>query len=234
MGSSGYEDEDEDEDDVSDDAADDGRVCVTLGTVRPPPAAAAAPLPWKKRSHSPADAGLRVHLVEGRDLERDEDLLVVEDRAARDSILDTLDTQLPCLEGVFSRPSSSSAVVTFKRGRWSCRCPKMGILTPPSVSGGLVARGVLALALMAGGRLSLGACGRLSLGACDVLNRVEFTACSYATSSSLSSLALVPIHTPTPTGNKPLRIPVETVQDLNLLVETVQNLNLVRRPLRHT
>lgn len=89
---------------------------VRLGTVRPPGPPPA--LPWKKCSHS-SDAGLRVdlHPARERDLERDEDRLVVEDRAARDSILETLDTQLPCLEGVPSWLSSSSAAGTFTRVR---------------------------------------------------------------------------------------------------------------------
>lgn len=102
--------------DDAEDAVEDGRVYVRLGTVRPPPPG--PPLPWKNASHS-SEAGLRVVHPE-RDLERDEDLLVVEDRAARDSILDTLDTQLPCLEGVPppSGLSSSSAPGTFIRVRW--------------------------------------------------------------------------------------------------------------------
>lgn len=107
--SSGKDDEDEAE------AVEDGRVYVRLGTVRPP-----GPLPWKKCSHS-SDAGLRVAVVHPeRDLDRDEDLLVVEDRAALDSILDTLDTQLPCLEGVPppSGLSSGSAPDSLTRARW--------------------------------------------------------------------------------------------------------------------
>lgn len=105
-----------DDDDDAVEAVEDGRVYVRLGTVRPPPPG--PPLPWKKASHS-SEAGLRVVHPE-RDLERDEDLLVVEDRAARDSILDTLDTQLPCREGVPppSGLSSSSAPGTFIRVRW--------------------------------------------------------------------------------------------------------------------
>lgn len=106
-----------DDDADDDEAVEEGRVYVRLGTVRPPPPG--PPLPWKKASHS-SDAGLRVVVHPERDLERDEDLLVVEDRAARDSIRDTLDTQLPCLEGVPppSGLSSSSAAGTFVRVRW--------------------------------------------------------------------------------------------------------------------
>lgn len=177
-----------------------------MGTVR---------LPRKKWSHS-SEAGLRdddgapPHAE--RDLERDEDLLVVEDRAALESILDTLDTQLPCLEGGLS---SSSAPGTFTCVRWSCL--KMGILIPPSVSGGLHPRGMIDL--LARGRLDLISGGRLSLGGGvpGVLDRVVFAVrcCSCATSSSLSSLPLVPIHTPTPTAFKPLRrLPVEALQTL--------------------
>lgn len=188
---------------------------VRLGTVRPP----GPPLPWKKCSHS-SDAGLRVVHPE-RDLERDEDLLVVEDRAALDSILDTLDTQLPCLEGVPpSGLSSSSAPGTFTRVRWYCPSPKMGILMPPSVSGGLDPRDMIDLGIW--GALDLVSRTMLSAGVSGVLTREWFTGCSYATSSSLSSLPLVPIHTPTPTGIRPLRLLVETVQ------------NLLRRPLRQT
>lgn len=108
--SSGNVDEEEAE------AVEDGRVYVRLGTVRP----SGPPLPWKKCSHS-SDAGLRVAAVHPeRDLDRDEDLLVVEDRAALDSILDTLDTQLPCLEGVPppSGLSSGSAPDSLTRARW--------------------------------------------------------------------------------------------------------------------
>jgi hypothetical protein len=197
--------------DDEDEAVEDGLVYVRLGTVR---------LPWKKRSHS-SEAGLRED--EGappraeRDLERDEDLLVVEDRAARDSIRDTLDTQLPCLDGVLS---SSSARGTLTCGPLSCACLKMGILMPPSVSGGLHPRGRMDLAprdgldLISGGRLSLGG------GDSGVPGRVVLLAesCrrSWATSSSLSSLPRVPIHTPTPTslgGLRPWRLlSAETLQ----------------------
>lgn len=189
---------------------------VRWGTVRPP----GPPLPWKKCSHS-SDAGLRAVHPE-RDLERDEDLLVVEDRAALDSILDTLDTQLPCLEGVPppSGLSSSSAPGTFTRVRWYCPSPKMGILMPPSTSGGLDPRDMIDLGIW--GALDLDPRDTLSAGVSGVLARVWLTGCSYADSSSLSSLPLVPIHTPTPTGIRPLRLPVEMVQ------------NLLRRPLRQT
>ena len=206
-----------------DEAVEDGRVYVRLGTVSPP-------LPWKKCSQS-SEAGLLL-LVRWdddgaplrhpeRDLERDEDLLVpVEDRAALESILDTRDIQLPCLDGV---PSSSCAAGTLTRGRWSC--PKMGILMPLSESGGLNPRGMIDL-VAAWGRLdlvsrrmlTLGISGSLgvsdTLGVSGVLDRVEFAGCSCATSSSLSSLPLVPIHTPTPTAFKPLRLPVEILQNL--------------------
>lgn len=202
---------------------EDGRVYVRLGTVRPP----GPPLPWKKCSHS-SDAGLRVAAVHPeRDLERDEDLLVVEDRAALDSILDTLDTQLPCLDGVPppSGLSSSSAPGTFTRVvRWYCPSPKMGILMPPSVSGGLDPRDMTDLGIW-GALDLLVSRGTLSAGDSGVLTRECLTGCSYATSSSLSSLPLVPIHTPTPTGIKPLRLLVETVQNL---------LRRPRRPLRQT
>lgn len=187
---------------------------VRLGTVRPP----GPPLPWKKCSHS-SDAGLRVVHPE-RDLERDEDLLVVEDRAALDSILDTLDTQLPCLEGVPppSGLSSSSAPGTFIRVRWYCPSPKMGILMPPSTPDGLDPRDMIDRGIW--GALDPVSRATLSAGVSGVLTRVWFMGCSYADSSSLSSLPLVPIHTPMPTGIKPLRLPLETVQ------------NLLRRPLR--
>lgn len=203
-----------DDDDDTVEAVEEGRVYVRLGTVRPPPG---PPLPWKKASHS-SDAGLRVVHPE-RDLERDEDLLVVEDRAARDSILDTLDTQLPCLEGVPpSGLSSSSAAGTFIRVRWYCGRLKMGILIPLSDSCGLDPRDMTDLGIW--GALDLASRDTLDVGVTGVLNRVVFTRCSYATSSSLSSLPLVPIHTPTPTGIKPLRLPVENVR------------NLLRPPLR--
>lgn len=175
--------------------------------MRPP----GPPLPWKKCSHS-SDAGLRVVRPE-RDLDRDEDRLVVEDRAALDSILETLDTQLPCLEGVPSWLSSSSAAGTLTRGRWNCACPKMGILMPPSVSCGLGPREMTDLGIW--GALDLLASrGKPGVGTSGVLSRVGFTGWSCATSSSLSSLPLVPIHTPTPTCIKPLCLPFETFQNL--------------------
>lgn len=138
---------------------------------------------------------------------------MVEDRAALESILDTLDTQLPCLEGVLS---SSSAPGTFT-WRLSSPCLKIGILIPPSFSGGLQPRGIIdlpsgGLDLISGGRLSLGG------GVSGLLDRVVFAVrccCSYAPSSSLSSLPLVPIHTPTPTAFRPLRL---------LFIETLQTL----------
>lgn len=145
---------------------------------------------------------------------------MVEDRAALDSILETLETQLPCLDGVPSWLSYSSAPGSFTRRRWNCACPNIGILMPPSVSDGLDPREMTDLGIwgapdpLSRGTLDVGVSGA------GVLNRVVFTRCSYATSSSLSSLPLVPIHTPTPTGIKPLRLPVETFQ------------NLLRRPWR--
>lgn len=90
---------------------------------------------------------------------------------------------------------------------------------PLSVSCGLDPRDMTDLGIW-GGALDLASRDTLDVGVTGVLNRVVFTRCSYATSSSLSSLPLVPIHTPTPTGIKPLRLPVENVR------------NLLRPPLR--
>lgn len=97
----------------------------------------------------------------------------------------------------------------------------MGILIPPSVSGGLNPRGMMDLGIW--GALDLLSRCRLGVvGVSSVLSRGDGSAGrSYATSSSLlSSLPRVPIHTPTPTGIRPLRLPVENVQ------------SLLRRPLR--
>lgn len=102
----------------------------------------------------------------------------------------------------------------------------MGILIPPSVSDGLDPLdritldiwGMIDLGIW--GALDAASRGMLSVVVSGVLDRVAFTGRWYPTSSSLSSLPLVPIHTPTPTGIKPLRLPAETFQ------------NLLRRPLK--